>query len=168
MRKFQVGEIISPHGIKGEMKMWPYVNEKNFFDNIDYLYLGENLKKTKVNFIRPFKSVFLISLDGILSMNDAELMRKVILRIDEDQLPKLENGKYYFFQLLGLEVFTESEQYLGTLDDIIQGAVNDIYVVQNKNGKEILLPAVDAFIKIRDFEHNKLIVRLIEGMQDGD
>ncbi len=46
--------------------------------------------------------------------------------------------------------------------------MNDIYVVQNKNGKEILLPAVDAFIKIRDFEHNKLIVRLIEGMQDGD
>ena len=77
---------------------------------------------------------------------------------------KLPEGVYYIADLIGLDVFTESDEYLGKVDDIFSTGSNDVYVVKDELGKQKLLPGIDEVIKIIDIEAGKIIVNLIEGL----
>ena len=71
---------------------------------------------------------------------------------------------YYIADLIGLEVYTESGEYLGKVDDIYNTGSNDIYVVKDDLGKQKLLPGIDEVIKKVDLDEGKIIVNLIEGL----
>ena len=77
---------------------------------------------------------------------------------------KLEEGRYYIVDMLGLEVYSDEQVLLGTLEDIFNTGSNDIYVVKNKEGKQILLPAIQDVIKQIDMENKKIIVHLLPGL----
>ena len=108
----------------------------------------------------------LIKFKDIDTVEEAEKLRNGILKIERKDAIPLEEGSYYIADLLQSSVYTETGKLLGILEDIYNTGSNDIYVVKNEIGKQILLPAIEDVIKQICLEENKIIVKLPKGLQD--
>lgn len=154
--KKKVGKYINTFGIKGEIKVYPYVE---YFDKLTYLYI--NNTKYNIKNMRFKKNIAIIKLEDIDDINLIEQFKGEIVTIDETDIPEPEEGEYYAEDLIGMEVYTDEGMYLGKLDDVFNTGANDIYQV----GKH-LLPAIDEVVKEIDTDNNKIIVHIIEGLLD--
>ena len=149
-----VGTILKPQGIRGELKVKPYTDSPEDFKEFKNLYLdGE---KRRVLSVRVGDGMVFLGLSGVPDRNAAELLRGKNLELDRDEAPEPEEGRYYIVDLLGLAVVTEEGEEIGTLTDIRQAA-SDIYTVQ-KDGKDILFPAVSGVVKEVDLEGGRIVV----------
>ncbi|MCI8470918.1 MAG: 16S rRNA processing protein RimM [Clostridia bacterium] len=98
------------------------------------------------------------------TLEEAEALRQSYLLVDREKEEPLEEGVYYIVDLLGLEVYTDEGQLLGRVDDIFNTGSNDIYVVKNELGKQILLPGIPDVLKNVNLEEGKITVHLIKGL----
>lgn len=162
----EVGQIVNTFGIKGMVKVMPFTDDIRRFDKLNKVYIEKNKSKKeyKIEEVKYHKNMVLIKFEGIDKIEQAEELRNSYLTVSRDSAEKLEEGRYYIVDLLGLDVYTDEQVLLGTLDDIFNTGSNDIYVVKNKEGKQILLPAIEDVIKQVDLENKKLIVHLLPGL----
>lgn len=166
---FTVGKIVNTHGVKGELKIVPTTDDPKRFKKLKEIYVErKELKKYNIEAVRFHKAFVLLKLEGIDDMNAAELLKGSTLKIDrKDSLP-LKKDEYYISDLYDLGVYTEEdERYLGDIVDIIYTGSNDVYVVKNpETKKELLLPAIKQVVKVVNIEEGKMIVHLLEGLED--
>ena len=162
----EVGQIVNTFGIKGMVKVMPFTDDIRRFDKLDKEYIEKNKtkKEYKIEEVKYHKNMVLIKFEGIDKIEQAEELRNSYLTVSRDSVEELEEGRYYIVDLLGLDVYTDEQVLLGTLDDIFNTGSNDIYVVKNKEGKQILLPAIEDVIKQVDLENKKIIVHLLPGL----
>ena len=162
----EVGQIVNTFGIKGMVKVMPFTDDIKRFDKLDKVYIKKNKSKKeyKIEEVKYHKNMVLIKFEGIDKIEQAEELRNSYLTVSRDSVEELEEGRYYIVDLLGLDVYTDEQVLLGTLDDIFNTGSNDIYVVKNKEGKQILLPAIEDVIKQVDLENKKIIVHLLPGL----
>ena len=107
-----------------------------------------------------------MKLEGIDSIEEANKYRNCYLKIKREDAVKLPENTYFIADLIGIQVFDESNNFLGNIVDIFSTGSNDVYVVKNEIGKEILLPAISEVIKQIDIKNSKMVVNLIEGLND--
>ena len=162
----EIGQIVNTFGIKGMVKVKPFTDDIRRFDELKTVYVEKNGKQTEyeVEEVKYHKDMVLIKFKGIDKVEQAEMLRNSYLTVSRDSVEKLEEGRYYIVDLLGLEVYTDEQILLGTLEDIFNTGSNDIYVVKDKQGKQILLPAIQDVIKQIDIENKKIIVHLLPGL----
>lgn len=162
----EIGQIVNTFGIKGMVKVKPFTENVKRFDKLEKIYI-ENKKSRKeyeIEEVKYHKDMVLIKFKGINTLEEANLLRESCLIIDREKEEPLEEGTYYIVDMIGLEVYTEEGELLGKLEDIFNTGSNDIYVVKNELGKQILLPAIGEVIKQIDMENKKMIVHLISGL----
>ena len=82
----------------------------------------------------------------------------------EETLPPLEDGEYYWFQLVGMEVVSDSGETVGTVREIMETGGHDVYVVERPSGEEVLIPTVKQFVVNIDHEKRRITVRYLEGL----
>ena len=99
-----------------------------------------------------------------VDLNEAEKMKGLYLKIDRKNAKKLPKDTYFIADLLGLEVYSDKEELLGKVDDIFRTGANDVYVVKDERGKQLLLPGIPEVIKEIDLEKEKIIVHLLKGL----
>lgn len=162
----EIGQIVNTFGIKGMVKVKPFTDDIRRFDELKTVYVEKNSTKTEyeIEEVKYHKDMVLIKFKGIDKVEQAEMLRNSYLTVSRDSVEKLEEGRYYIVDLLGLEVYTDEQILLGTLEDIFNTGSNDIYVVKDKKGKQILLPAIQDVIKQIDIENKKIIVHLLPGL----
>ncbi len=162
----EIGQIVNTFGIKGIVKVKPFTDDIKRFDNLKTVYIKKNntQKEYEIEEVKYHKDMVLIKFKGVDTVEQAELLRNAYLTISRDSAEKLEEGRYYIVDMLGLEVYTDEQVLLGTLEDIFNTGSNDIYVVKDKQGKQILLPAIQDVIKQIDMENRKMIVHLLPGL----
>ena len=162
----EIGQIVNTFGIKGMVKVKHFTDDIKRFDYLEKIYIEKNntQKEYEIEEVKYHKDMVLIKFKGIDTVEQAELLRNAYLTISRDSVEKLEEGRYYIVDMLGLEVYTDEQVLLGTLDDIFNTGSNDIYVVKDKQGKQILLPAIQDVIKQIDMENRKMIVHLLPGL----
>ena len=162
----EIGQIVNTFGIKGMVKVKPFTDDIRRFDELKTVYVEKNSTKTEyeIEEVKYHKDMVLIKFKGIDKVGQAEMLRNSYLTVSRDSVEKLEEGRYYIVDLLGLEVYTDEQVLLGTLEDIFNTGSNDIYVVKDKQGKQILLPAIQDVIKQIDIENKKIIVHLLPGL----
>ena len=162
MQRLEIGQIVNTFGIKGLVKVKPFTDDITRFDNLKKVYIDN--KQYEIEDVKYHKEVVLLKLKGVDKIEQAENLRNYYLEIDrKDGI--LEDGAYYIVDLIGLEVFEDKGNLLGKLDDIYNTGSNDIYVVKDEQGKQILLPAIKEVIKEIDIENRKIIVHLIKGLE---
>ena len=162
----EIGQIVNTFGIKGMVKVNPFTDDIKRFDKLKTIYI-ENKKGRKeyeIEEVKYHKGMVLIKLKGIDNPEQADLLRQSYLLVDREKEEPLEKGVYYIVDLLGLEVYTDNNKLLGTVDDIFNTGSNDIYVVKDELGKQILLPGISEVIKEINLEKKKMIVHLIKGL----
>ena len=106
----------------------------------------------------------LLKVKGIEDMNEAEKVKGLYLKIDRKNAKKLPKDTYFIADLLGLEVYSDTGELLGKVDDIFRTGANDVYVIKDEKGKQLLLPGIPDVIKEIDLEKEKIIVHLLKGL----
>lgn len=165
-KRLEVGQIVNTFGIKGEVKVTPFTDDINRFDDLKKVYVKtrKEEKLYKVENARYHKNMVLLKLEGINNPEDAEKLRNAFLEIDRKDAIPLEEGTYFIADLINLDVYTDEGKLLGKVDDIYNTGANDIYVVKDELGKQILLPGIKEVIKEVDLESEKITVHLIPGL----
>ena len=162
----EIGQIVNTFGIKGMVKVKPFTDDIKRFDKLKKVYIENKngRKEYEIEEIKYHKEMVLIKFKGIEKPEDANLLRESYLMVNRADEEPLEEGTYYIVDMIGLEVETEEGEKLGNLVDIFNTGSNDIYVVKNELGKQILLPAIKDVIKKIDMEKRKITVHLIPGL----
>ena len=162
----EIGQIVNTFGIKGFVKVNPFVDDVLRFDDLEKVYIRRNkeIKELQVEEVKYHKNMVLIKFKGIDKVEDAELLRNFYLEVDRENAIELEEGEYFIADLLGMNVLTEENEQLGKLEDIFNAGSSDIYVVKTEEGKQILLPAISEVVKEINLKENKIIVHLLEGL----
>ncbi len=162
----EIGQIVNTYGIKGFLKVVPYTDDLQRFKNLKtiYIQLKNELKQFNVEEVKFSKNLVLLKLQGIDDINIAETYKNCYVKIERKDAIKLEENSYFIVDLIGINVYTEQEQLLGKIEDVFSTKANDIYVVKDEFGKQILLPAISEVIKNVDVKNKKMTVHLIEGL----
>lgn len=160
-----IGKIATAHGIRGEVKMTPYVDDLDFLRNLDTLHLkGRSRKEVKVKGIRFNKGNALFLIEGVTDRTTALQLRGREVVVPFSQLPKLEQDEYYVTQLVGLNVETIEGEQLGKVAEVIFTGANEIYIIRGGLHGEILLPAIESVIPSIDLDQGRMLVALPEGL----
>ena len=162
----EIGQIVNTYGIKGFVKVVPFTDDYTRFEDLASVYIEtkNSLKSVVIEEVKYSKNLVLLKLKGIDDVNTAEIYKNCYLKIDRKDAVKLPEDSYFIVDLIGLEVYTEDNNNLGKIVDVYPTGANDIYVVKNELGKQVLLPAIGEVIKNVDLENKKMIVHLIDGL----
>ena len=162
----ELGQIVNTFGIKGQVKVNPFTDDIKKFEKLKEIYIEKKneLKLFQIEKVNYSKNMVILKLKGIETPEEAESLRNSYLKIDRKDAKKLPEGTYYIADLIGLDVYTDENELLGKVDYIYNTGSNDIYVVKDEQGKEILLPAIKDVLKQVDLENGKIIVHIIEGL----
>lgn len=158
-RFIEAGEIVNTHGVRGEVKIQPWVDSAEFLKQFKTLYIGE--KPYAVRSATVHKGCLLAALSGVEDVNAAMKLRGRTVLLDREDA-KLPEGGYFLVDIIGADVRDEAGAEVGKLVDIIESPASMIYVVRGKS--EHLIPAVPEFVKAVDVENGLVTVSLIEGM----
>lgn len=164
-KRLEIGQIVNTFGIKGEVKVTPFTDDINRFDDLKKVYVKtrKEAKLYEVEKVRYHKNMVLLKLKGIENSEQAELLKNAYLEIDREDAIPLEEGQYFIVDLIGLDVYTDEGKLLGKVEDIYNAGANDIYVVKDELGKQILLPGIEEVIKEVKLD-DRIIVHLIPGL----
>ena len=163
-----VGEILRPHGVRGELRMRVLTEQPDRLPQLDHVYLADAPddaapKKRALNGVRFNKSFALLSLASCSNRNDAELLRGKVVMISIDQAAPLEDGQYYLFDLIGLRVIADQIE-IGRIREVLQTGANDVYIVEGEKFGEILVPAHGETIQDINFEAGVITMALPDGL----
>jgi 16S rRNA processing protein RimM len=164
-----LGEILRPHGIIGEMRMKVLTAYPERLKDIETVYLGRNSDSTNVTAYtiegaRMHQGYALIRFKGINDRSQADLLRQLLVMIPLENAIPLEEGEFYLYQLIGLEVRTDEGEILGQLTEVLETGANDVYIVDSPEYGEVLIPVTPETIIKTDIEAGVVIVKLPEGL----
>ncbi|MDM8540835.1 ribosome maturation factor RimM [Desulfococcaceae bacterium HSG7] len=166
-----IGKIIGVHGLKGNLKVYSYAESLETYRSETKLTVrdtNDNDTCYRIARIKVHKrQLFLLSLDGICTREQARSLTGSKIFIKQANLPELEEGIYYWSDLIGLSVVTITDKYLGRIETIMQTGANDVYVVKSDGNhpiKETLIPALESVVQSVDLKQRTMIVDLPEGL----
>lgn len=167
----RVGHIFRPHGVQGELKVKPETDDPYRFEAMEAVHVGTYADQTTpyaIESIRYQESkrglTVILKLAGIDSRDAAETIKKKFVFVPEEELPPLEDGEFFIHDLIGLDVVTEDDAFIGTVANVLQMPAHDVYVVRRDGASEAMIPAVANFIVDIDLEGERIVVRPIEGL----
>lgn len=152
--KLTVGEVLKPQGIRGELKVKPFTDNAEDFQDFSRVFLDG--QEFKVLSVRTGAGMVFLTLKGVADRNAAELLRGKQIVVLREDAPVPEEGRYYIADLLGLSIVTEEGEVLGTLTDV-RGAATDIYTM-NDGVRDVLFPVADGVVTAVDLAAGRLIV----------
>lgn len=162
----EIGQIVNTYGIKGLVKVVPFTDTISRFEELETIYVEtkKGLETFEIEEVKYSKNTVLLKLKGIDDINIAENYRNCYLKIDRENAVKLPEDTYFIVDLLDMMVETDGGENLGNIIDVYPTGSNDIYVVRNEEGKQILLPAISQVVRKVDIQNKKMIVHLIDGL----
>ncbi len=163
MERILVGKIVNTHGIKGDLKVYPYTDNIKRFSKLKRIYIGEEELAVQIESVKYHKEMALIKLKEFNNINDVLFLKNKLVYIDGVDKVKLLKDNYFIDDLIGCEVFDLEANSIGHIKDVLQNSSNDIYIIEDKN-KEYLIPAVKEFIKDININKKKIVIDPIEGM----
>ena len=170
MNYFNVGKIVNTQGLQGEMRVLSVTDfaEERFkkgnrlalFDKKDQFVMDVEIASH-----RKVKNFDIIKFKGMYHINDIEKYRDFSLKVAEEDLTDLEDGEFYYHEIIGLEVY-ENDLLLGTIKEILQPGANDVWVVKRKGKRDLLLHYIPPVVLGIDIEQGRVDVEIPEGLDD--
>ena len=157
-----VGMITGASGLAGAVKVEPLSDYPHRFSPGSTLFLGD--VPAKVTSSHRSGRGLVVKLEHVSDRDQAAALRGAVLTVPPDDLQPLPEGSYYYYQIIGIDVWDEHEEYLGKVLEIIATGGNDVYVVRGARRKELLIPALaDVLLEVAPDE-NRMVVRIPEGL----
>ena len=168
--RLKVGKIVNTHSLKGEVKVISSTDfeEERFKKGSKLLITRGNqlIREVVVQSYRNHKNFLLVKFEGIDSVEEAEKLKNLQIKIDSDEVGELEENEFYFHEIIGCQVFDENDRNLGEIIDILTPGANDVWVIKGEEGKEILIPYIEDVVKKIDITSKKVNIEVMEGLID--
>lgn len=163
MSSILIGKIVNIHGIKGEVKVYPYTDDMENLTNLKSIYFDKEMtKKYKVKLCRIQKNMLIVKLEGINSVEQAESLRDTDIYIPKEKIE--DEDTFYIEDLIGMDVLDLNENVIGVVTYVFNTGANDVYEVETTDKQKIYLPAIKQVIKKVDVKNNKMYVEIMEGL----
>ncbi|MGM7720350.1 ribosome maturation factor RimM [uncultured Metabacillus sp.] len=168
---FNVGKIVNTHGIRGEVRV---ISKTDFaeerYEPGNKLYIFKEGSNDPIEVVveshRVHKNFDLLTFEGMNSIQDVEHFKGSLLKINEEQLTDLDEGEFYFHEIIGCKVYSDEGEEIGTIREILATGANDVWVIKRKAGKDLLIPYIEEIVKDVDVEVKKVIITPMEGLLD--
>lgn len=166
---FNVGKIVNTHGIRGEVRVisrTDFPEERYKIGNTLFLFMpgSKEPEELVVKSHRTHKNFNLLTFEGFENVNQVERMKGGILKVPETQRGELEEGEFYFQDIIGCNMFTTEGEELGKVIEILTPGANDVWVVKGARGKEVLIPYIEDIVKKVDVKEKVIIIEPMEGL----
>ena len=164
-----IGRVSGLHGLKGNLRIHYYNERRSDFLSYQELYLKDKegrVQPCEIQEAKIHKKFISARLKGCEGIADAEKFIGASVLVKRENLPPLEEGEYYWFEIIGMEVVTDDGRVLGRVESILPSGSNDVYLVQGAEG-EWLIPATEEVILRVDREKGHMVIHLIEGLLGG-
>lgn len=159
----EIGKITNVHGLMGEVRVDAWADSPNFFKQFSQLYVGKTRFPIKVEGARAHKKMAILKLEGITDVNSAMSLRNQILYFDRKDAV-LPEGHFFIADLVGLEARDgETGNVLGKLDEVLTLPAHNVYAIRGGE-RDILVPAVPAFVRETNIAEGYLIINMLEGL----
>ena len=163
MELYTVGKIVNTHGIRGEVKVVATTDfvDQRFADGAT-LYL---VKKDQAPVELTVEHARMHKFKQFNNINEVQHFRDAELKVADQGQAELEEGQYYYHQIIGLTAETVDGRVLGKIKEILAPGANDVWVVDREQKTDLLLPVIDDVVKEVDLAGGKVIVELLEGLE---
>lgn len=168
MEFYKVGTMVNTHGIRGEVRVIAITDfPEERFQKGNQLFIDNN-EKTPVTIatVRNHKQFILVSFVDKQNINDIEKYKGMDLLVADADLDTLEDGEYYYKDIIGAQVVTEDNVEIGKVKEIFETGANDVWVVTRPGKDDLLLPMIDDVIKNVDVKNQVITIDLLEGLDD--
>lgn len=161
----ELGQIVSTHGIKGEMRFNPWCDKPEFVKKFKTLYFDKNGEKSiKVISARPHGNMVILMLQDIDTVEKAQALKNTVLYMkrSDAHLPK---GTWFVQELFDCTVIDDNNgKVLGTIVDVSETGANDVWHIKTPKGDEVLIPAIKQVIVNVDVEKGEILINPIKGL----
>lgn len=167
-----VGKIVNTHGIRGEVRVisrTDFKEERYQEGNRLAVYHPDKDHRMFVTIVswRQHKQFDLLTFEGYTNVNDVEPLRNYLLQVDAATIDdNLEENEFYYHEIIGLNVTDIHRGHIGTVKEILSPGANDVWVVQRKTGKDVLIPYIEQVVLKVDISEKKVTVEIPEGLMD--
>jgi 16S rRNA processing protein RimM len=167
-RLVPLGRLVKTHGVRGQLRFFP-----NAFpcltlrEGVAVSLKGKDgmVRLLTVESVRPQAPFLLIRFQDITSLEQAQELRDAIVFAAEEMLPPLEEGEFYYYQVVGLQVFTTSEEPIGVIAQVFFSGGHDVSVVRHGK-KEYMIPVTDEVVRSIDIPGGRVVIEPLEGLLD--
>jgi len=168
---FNVGVIVNTHGIRGDLKVLSKTDfpEERFAKGNKLMMFDDTTgqsQEIEIESAREHKGVYIVKLKGYSNINEVEKYKGWVIRVSAEDQGELEDGEYYYHQIIGCEVYSDEGELLGKVSEILSPGANDVWVVTptEPKRKPILLPVIDPVVQKVDVYERRITVHLLEGL----
>lgn len=163
-----IGKVVKPFGVKGEIKIQPITDFPERFRRLRRVYLvsaaGHEIA-AEVRSVRYAGDLPFLLLKEFDSPEKAKKLNGWFVKVPEEEAVPLPEGTYYWFELIGMEVYSEGGEKLGTIVDIFETGSNDVYVMKHGR-KETYIPAISDVVKQVDRQNKRIVIHLMDGLME--
>jgi len=168
--KLRVGTVVTTHGLKGEVKVYPTTDDPDRFYDLEKVFLDrsgsmENMLQLEVQNVRFFKNLAIVKFKDYDNIDDVLPFRKGELYVDRADAIPLQEGEYFIGDIIGCRVLDEDDKELGTVKEFLETGAHDVMLVKT-TGKDLMIPYCDPFILEKAPEEGYIRVHLIPGLLD--
>ncbi len=165
---FNVGKIVNTHGLRGEVRVLSSTDfpEKRFKKGSELSVFKPKEKEgipVTIASHRTHKTFDLLTFEGYLSIQDVEPFKGAVLKVHETKLGDLDEGEFYFHEIVGCEVKTIDGNVIGKVTEVLTPGANDVWVVKN-GSKEVYIPYIGDVVKSVDPIEKQIIIEPMEGL----
>ncbi|KXH79959.1 ribosome maturation factor RimM [Sporosarcina sp. HYO08] len=169
MQWYNVGKIVNTHGIRGEVRVISRTDfpEERYAEGSRLALFMPNSKTPiflTVASHRRHKNFDLLTFDNHPNINDVEKYRDGILKVSENDLGNLDEGEYYYHEIIGCKVITTDGTEVGTVTEILETGANDVWTVTPEIGKPSYIPYIEDVVKEIDVEEKRIVIEPMEGL----
>jgi len=161
-----IGKIVNTHGIHGKLCVIYYNEDKTRFFSYKTILLRDplgHLEPFEVAEAKIHRKFIVVQFKGLDNLNQAEPLVGASVLVEKSALPELEDGEYYWADLIGMEVTTEEGDRLGKISSILPTRGIDVLVIKTGE-KEVLVPATEEVIKQVDTASRRMVIHLLKGL----
>ena len=155
-----IGRVGAAHGIRGELRIIPLTDFPERFAALREVMVGDEL--LHIESVKPQGKNFLMRFREYAVREDAQRLTGRLLTVARAEAAPLDEGEYYVFDIVGLTVYDEENNELGTVENVLRTGSNDVYAVRSEDGCEILIPALRKVVRTIDVLNGRMTVRLSE------
>jgi 16S rRNA processing protein RimM len=163
-----LGKLRRAHGVMGEIPLEIYTQMLELLIPGRTVFVGEDYRPLTIEKTRWKQELLLIKFCEFHDRTEVSELTNELVYVETSQLPPLQPGDFYYHELIGLQVFEPDGHYLGMLVQILETGANDVYLIQNETGEEVLIPATEEMILEIDPDKEKMIVSKMDWYGEGD
>ena len=152
-----IGRVGAAHGIRGELRIIPLTDFPERFAALREVMVGDEL--LHIESAKPQGKNFLIRFREYAVREEAQRLTGRLLTVARAEVAPLDEGEYYVFDIVGLTVYDEEDNELGTVENVLKTGSNDVYAVRSEDGREILIPALRSVVREIDVPGGRMTVR---------